>query len=224
MCTDKTTVLIGLAKVPFRQTEGVLFFQPREAARCAPDRVESRTGAFYDGVIPVDHPAQIMPIVEASTAQHLFLEEVHFLGRDAGMEAAAKQLFLDLRRLGRHTYWSGLPMDFRAQPFELVAFLLGITSHPYPRDTSCAVCKRMPAPFPQRLYFDLPAPADDARFLADTPEQQARKRLRYEPRCSNCYRCPDTMSPQLQQIFAAMAEEYDRGRRELASPADPPRS
>lgn len=208
MGSKKSTLMIAWANEARWQKEGVLFLQPRESVRAEPDRIVARTKAYYEGAVAIDHSKEILPQVNRSKCRNIFLEEIQFLGKTTEMEETFKQTVLQLRSECYNVFWCGLPTDFRAMPFEVVCWMMGISTFLQPLDVACRQCDGTPAPFAQRLYFGQPAPNSDERFIADTPEMQKLKGVTYEARCVYCFVPPGEPTPELQAIWAAIAAEH----------------
>lgn len=204
MGSGKTSRLIGVAYEPSKQASGVIFLQPPEANRAdTKTRVESRIHARYEGAIPVTTPADIAREVRASKARNIFLEEIQFFGKDEAMINEFQKLMLELRDEGYNIYWSGLPLDFRGDPFEVVAFMMALSGVLEMLQVECAHCQAVPAPLPQRLEFNQPVPHGHPRFLADTSEHN-NAGITYEPRCEGCHIVLDDWNAHSRAIHEAL--------------------
>ncbi len=85
-------------------------------------------------------------------------------------------IVMDLVRSGRWVIVSGLDLDYKEAPFQVMAELI-VRAHPVTKLTAvCMKCKGNNATRSQRLVHS------DARFLVGDKE--------YEPRCLNCFELP----------------------------------
>lgn len=205
MTCGKTGRQVSLALMPSIQAEGVLFVQPTEADRSGDNRIQSRTMATYEGVIAVSSLADLAAEIRKSEARNVFLEEIQFFGKNEADEEAFHKLVQETLRDGRNIFWSGLPLDFRGEPFTIVGMMMAMSGVLEVLPAECAVCGQVPAPMPQRLEFGQPVPYDHPRFLADTPDFNGRG-ITYEPRCEDCHIVLDTWNEVSQAIHQALKQ------------------
>jgi thymidine kinase len=102
------------------------------------------------------------------------------------MSEQFKDLIRTLLRMGVHIYWTGLPLDYRGEPFELVAWMMAMSDEYSLFPGKCKVCNKTPAHYSQRLMFGHPAPSSTPRFVPDTPRYR-RLGFTYEQRCEHCF-------------------------------------
>ncbi len=204
MTSGKTGRLIGMARMPSNQAAGVVFLQPIEASRSGDNLVQSRTMATYEGAIAVSSPTQLAEEIGRSSARNVFLEEIQFHGKNEAEEDVFRLLVRDILREGRNIFWSGLPLDFRGEPFEIVAMMMAMSGVLEVLPAECAVCGNVPAPLPQRLEFGQPVPYDHPRFLPDTKDFNVQG-LTYEPRCEDHHIVLTDWNEHSQAIHAATA-------------------
>lgn len=209
MTAGKTGRQVGLALMPSIQAEGVVFLQPNEANRSGDHRIQSRTMATYEGVIAVSSPAQLAAETRRSAARNVFLEEIQFFGKNEAEEAEFRELVHDILREGRNIFWSGLPLDFRGEPFNIVAMMMAMSGVLEVLPAECAMCGQVPAPMPQRLEFGQPVPYDHPRFLPDTADFNIRG-ITYEPRCEDCHIVLDTWNDVSQSIHQALSVAHPK--------------
>jgi thymidine kinase len=208
MASGKTSRLIGVAHEPSKQRGGVVFIQPPKSSRTHGGQVQSRIFALYAGAVTARRPRDFVRLLGSS--QNLFLEEIQFWERSAETAAEFKAVIIRLLAEGKTIYWSGLPIDFRAEPFMVVAWMMAMSEHLELLQVECVVCQHKPAHFPQRLIFGHPAPRHHPRFVPDTPAFN-RQGLTYETRCGDCYQLPDQPNQHLRAI-------WESARRRSTSP------
>lgn len=196
MASEKTNRFIARLKEPRKKRAGMMVFHPIESCRGDDQTViTSRTGASYRGAIPYERPEDILRFIrEAKGAgkevRHVFFDEVHFEDQTPRRSQAFQQVIRILSDQGINIYWSGLPRDFRGEPFMLVAWLMAVTDTLYPLDVECEKCGRRPASLPQRLRNGQPVSDNDPRFITDSDANVAAGDT-YEPRCSQCHQLAD---------------------------------
>jgi thymidine kinase len=199
MASGKSGWIIGIAHDPTNHQQGLIFIHPVQASRTATTIVRSRTYATYRNAVAVRSPREILRLVTADI-RHVCIEEVHFFGRTTAMEEQFKHVILTMWRQGKHIYWTGLPLDFKGEPFEIVAWMMAMSDKYELLPGKCKRCGREPAHYSQRLMFGHPAPRNTPRFVPDT-ERYQRMGFTYEQRCGQCFIPPGQPNEYLQAIL-----------------------
>lgn len=202
MGSGKTSQLIGALSHPHVHEDGVILFQPPTASRAGATLVRSRIHAAFKGAVAVDHPRKILRLVTPEI-KHVGIEEIQFYGRTSQMIDDFKRVILTLRDRGHYIYWTGLPVDFRREPFEPVPWMMAESDVLNALQVRCARCRQIPAHFPQRLIFGHPAPRNHPLFVPDT-DTYREQGISYEARCGNCHELPDHPNPDLRAILRAI--------------------
>jgi len=209
MTSGKTSWLVGTACKPSKQRAGVAFIQPTNACRTKPDLVQSRTFATFTGAVGARRPKDFLRLV--GRAEFVFLEEIEFYEEKSAMAAEFEAVIEHLVLSGRTIYWSGLPVDFRGDPFMVVARMMALSERLVLLEAECAKCAHEPAHFAQRLIFGHPAPRNHPRFVPDTPAYR-RQGITYEPRCVDCYEPPGEPNEHLRAIWSLTKRRSTRTR------------
>lgn len=204
MGAGKSSKLFSHILEPHVHEEGVQLFQPPKANRGIEGEAVTRLRATFPGAISANYPRQIRKYSDA-WSRHKAIEEVHFYGRTPAMLQEAKAVILELRERGHDVYWTGLLLDFRGNPFPLTKWLIEVTDRPFALRRHCAVCRRAPGHYAQRLILGHPAPANHPLFIPDTQFYRDQG-IEYEARCINCYIRPGQPSPHMQIILKALRQ------------------
>ncbi len=203
MFGGKSGWIIGIANDPSNQHEGLVFLQPVLSIRSKTmNVVRSRSHASYRKAVPVQRPKDILRL--ASGNKHICIEEVHFFERTKAMARQFKDVIRLLHAQGKHIYWTGLPVDFNDEPFELVAWMMAKSDEYAMFPGKCKVCHKSPAHHSQRLMFGHPAPRNTPRFVPDT-ERYRRMGFTYEARCEHCFLMPPSRpNEHLRRVLALL--------------------
>lgn len=171
MSSGKTEELLRrLARARYAGIEPIIF-KPGIDTRSG-TQVCSRNGICIDATV-VASSADIPPLVHPHH-QLIAIDEAQFF--DIGLV----DIIMTLVRSGRHVIVSGLDLDYREVPFQVMAELI-VRAHPVTKLTAvCVQCKTREATRSQRLS-DLAE-----RFVVGDKE--------YEPRCLSCFTLPANAS------------------------------
>ncbi|KAB3534690.1 thymidine kinase [Alkaliphilus pronyensis] len=150
----------------------VIAFKPRIDNRYCKDTITSHNGKHAD-CITVDTSQDIREYIKDKEFDVLAIDEVQFF--DEGLVEFCQWTADN----GKRIICSGLDMDFRAEPFQIVPQLMSIAEHVSKLTAVCMVCK-LPATRTQRLVNGKPAKYSDPIILVGAKED-------YEARCRKCH-------------------------------------
>lgn len=164
MFSGKTEELIRRLKRSRIAGLGTLTFKPQHDTRVGAE-IKSRNGDTLEAIVIVE-PQQILKI---ATTEHqvIGIDEAQFFNADL------IPVVLALVRQGKRVIISGLDLDYREQPFEVVSMLMALASPVDKLTAVCMKCKLREATRSQRLSDDR------ARMVVGDRD--------YEPRCLVCY-------------------------------------
>lgn len=179
MFSGKTEELIRRVKRAQIARQRVQVFKPVIDDRYVPELVNSHAGGRVEALRA--HTArEILAQVEADT-QVVAIDEVQFF------DDAIIDLCLYLADAGKRVITTGLDMDFRGEPFMLMARLLAVAERVEKLQAICLSCGA-PATHTQRLINGHPAHHDDPVILIGASEQ-------YEARCRACHEVAGKENP-----------------------------
>lgn len=151
----------------------VLVFKPAIDDRYSVDNIACHSGKQMK-CVAVEGAQQLLDYInENSEYDVLAIDEVQFLGQEI------VQVCQEAANDGKRVICSGLDMDFRGEPFEVVPDLMAIAEFVTKLTAVCMVCK-MPATKTQRLVNGKPAKYSDPIILVGAEEG-------YEARCRKCH-------------------------------------
>ncbi|ABR46555.1 Thymidine kinase [Alkaliphilus metalliredigens QYMF] len=150
----------------------VLAFKPSIDNRYSAQHITSHNGKQLK-CIPVKDAKEVMEYIEKQDFDILAIDEVQFLGDEV------LKVCQDVANRGKRVICSGLDMDFRGEPFQVVPNLMAIAEHVTKLTAVCMTCK-MPATRTQRLVDGRPAKYDDPIIMVGAKES-------YEARCRKCH-------------------------------------
>jgi len=163
MFSDKTTFLVRVARVP--RLSKVVAFKPATDTRS--EGLTSHNGDSFPAVT-VTSAKEILEAV--SDGRIILIDEGQFFDDD--LVGVAHQLSSE----GRRVVIAGLNLDFRGEPFPVIAALAMEADKVTCLKATCAVCGE-PATRSQRLT------GDEAVVMVGGADL-------YEPRCRGCYEVP----------------------------------
>ncbi|ABW20120.1 Thymidine kinase [Alkaliphilus oremlandii OhILAs] len=150
----------------------VLSFKPAIDNRYSTNHITSHSGKQME-CIPVSSPEEILGHLENKDFDVLAIDEVQFLGEDI------VKICKDAADMGKRVICSGLDMDFRGEPFQVVPNLMAIAEYVTKLTAVCMKCK-VPATRTQRIVNGKPAKYDDPIIMVGAKES-------YEARCRACH-------------------------------------
>lgn len=187
MFADKTTSLINRIKLMCKHGhKKVLILKPSTDTRSGPGKIKNFHGEEMDAVeIPTKKTRSILRVIREEEAKAgckfdvIAIDEVQFFNK--GIYHAVNRLL----ELGYDAMCAGLRLDFKGEPFGSTLSLIGLCEgmhnvtllHSY-----CGKCGK-PAPLPQRLIDNKPAPYNSPQVLVGGEES-------YEARCYECHELP----------------------------------
>jgi len=150
----------------------VLSFKPEIDSRYSIQHITSHNGKQLE-CIPVSSAREVLQYIDTEEFDVLAIDEVQFLGEDivSVCQKAAS--------MGKRVICSGLDMDFRGEPFQVVPNLMAIAEYITKLTAVCMKCK-MPATRTQRIVNGQPAKYDDPIIMVGAKES-------YEARCRACH-------------------------------------
>jgi len=148
-----------------------LVFKPKIDHRYSEGNVESHIHSKIP-CIEISSSSEILPYLK-DKVQVVAIDEVQFL--DKGII----QILDDLASSGIRVIAAGLDMDFRGEPFPIVATLLAKAEFITKLTAVCVVCGA-PATLTQRIVNGIPASLKDPIIQVGASES-------YEPRCRHCH-------------------------------------
>lgn len=160
-------------------------FKPAIDTRFAEAALISHDGTDTEAIV-IEKAADILQHVDQNT-EAIAIDEVQFL------DAQVVNVCEYLANNGVRVIVSGLDMDFKGEPFPIMAELLSISEFITKLTAICMVCGA-PATRSQRLIDGKPAKYDDPVVLVGAAES-------YEARCRHCHKVED--HPRLQQVLMA---------------------
>lgn len=145
--------------------------QDHLVSRATPERIPALPIASVDQLSDVYKPFDV-----------IIIDEAQFFSQDMS-------IFLQkISAEGKEVYIGCLDLDFRGYPFgECIVDLMKNADHVIQLNALCSVCRRVEAPFTQRLINNMPASASDPLIVIDDGSHPS---VTYEPRCRFCYRTP----------------------------------
>lgn len=164
MFSGKTEELIRRIKRSRISGLGTLTFKPQHDTRVGAE-IKSRNGDALEAIVVAD-PKQMLEIVGREDLV-IGIDEAQFFNHDL------IPVTLALIRQGKRVIVSGLDLDYREQPFEVVSMLMALASPVDKLTAVCMKCKQREASRSQRLSDD------HARVVIGDRD--------YEPRCLVCY-------------------------------------
>ena len=150
----------------------VLSFKPAIDNRYSAQHITSHNGKQME-CIPVSSASKILDYIENQEFDVLAIDEVQFLGEDI------INICQNAADMGKRVICSGLDMDFRGEPFQVVPSLMAIAEYITKLTAVCMKCK-MPATRTQRIVNGTPARYDDPIIMVGAKES-------YEARCRACH-------------------------------------
>lgn len=150
----------------------VLSFKPAIDNRYSAQHITSHNGKQME-CIAVRDANEVIKYIENEDFDVLAIDEVQFLGEeivDVCQSAA---------NMGKRVICSGLDMDFRGEPFQVVPQLMAIAEYITKLTAVCMKCK-MPATRTQRIVNGKPARYNDPIIMVGAKES-------YEARCRACH-------------------------------------
>ena len=172
MFSGKTDELIRRLVRARIAKQKVQVFKPAIDMRYAAAKVTSHTGSDFDA-LPVDQATEILKRVDADTTV-VGIDEAQF------MDAALVEVVQDLADKGIRVVVAGLDMDFRAEPFGSIPFLLSRAERVDKLHAICMVCGDE-ASRTQRLVNGQPARYDEPIVIVGAAElYEARCRAHHE--------------------------------------------
>ncbi len=150
----------------------VLAFKPRIDKRYSKDCIDSHNGKQFP-CVAVENTEEMMSVINNENFDVLAIDEVQFFGEEV------IEVCQELADRGKRIICSGLDMDFRGEPFEVVPKIMAIAEQVIKLTAICMVCKT-PATRTQRLVNGQPAKYSDPIILVGALES-------YEARCRNCH-------------------------------------
>lgn len=171
MCSGKTEELIRHLRRAEHAQLKVVVVKPNVDTRSG-KAIVSRNGHAL-GAIEVSDSSGILECVQK---EHVWVavDEAHFF--DIGLVAVVK----DLVRSGKRVIVSGLDLDYREKPFEVMAQLLALAQDVQKLTAVCSKCRVRHASRSQRL-------TDDTSRISVGDKE-------YEPRCLQCFVPPSDLS------------------------------
>lgn len=151
----------------------VLVFKPAIDDRYSVDNIACHNGKQMKCIAVEDAQQLQSYIKENPDYDVLAIDEVQFLGEEI------IQVCKDSADSGKRVICSGLDMDFRGEPFQVVPQLMALAEYVTKLTAVCVVCK-MPATRTQRLVNGKPAKYSDPIILVGAEEG-------YEARCRKCH-------------------------------------
>ncbi|MBU5676561.1 thymidine kinase [Alkaliphilus sp. MSJ-5] len=150
----------------------VLSFKPAIDSRYSTEHITSHNGKQLE-CISVTSASEVLKYIESEEFDVLAIDEVQFLGEDI-VDICQKAA-----NMGKRVICSGLDMDFRGEPFQVVPSLMAIAEYITKLTAVCMKCK-MPATRTQRIVNGQPAKYDDPIIMVGAKES-------YEARCRACH-------------------------------------
>ncbi|OGL77214.1 hypothetical protein A3E97_05345 [Candidatus Uhrbacteria bacterium RIFCSPHIGHO2_12_FULL_47_12] len=170
MCSGKTEELIRYMRQGEHAKLNMLVVKPSVDTRDGQAlAIKSRNG---HNLVAIDVP-NAQAILEHVTPEHLWIgvDEAHFF--DIELVAVVMQLV----RMGKRVIVSGLDLDYREKPFEVLAQLMALAQEVQKLTAVCSKCRVRHASRSQRL-------TDDTSRIAVGDKE-------YEPRCLQCFVPPN---------------------------------
>jgi thymidine kinase len=133
----------------------------------------SRNGS-YISCVATDNTAEIKQLVDFDNTEIIAIDEIQFFDKDA-IVALINQFI----KQGKKVIVSGLDLDFRSEPFSVMAHLLALADNVIKLTAICAVCGADTYCISQRLVNGKPAHYNDPMILIGSQE--------YEARCRKCH-------------------------------------
>lgn len=150
----------------------VLSFKPAIDNRYSSEHITSHNGKQLE-CIPVKNAIEVLQCIEDTDFDVLAIDEVQFLGEEI-IDICQKAA-----NMGKRVICSGLDMDFRGEPFQVVPSLMAIAEQVTKLTAVCMKCK-MPATITQRIVNGKPARYEDPIIMVGAKES-------YEARCRTCH-------------------------------------
>ncbi len=160
---------VNRAKIASLKT---LSFKPAIDNRYSNDNITSHNGKQLE-CIPVNNASEILQYIEDENFDVLAIDEVQFLGEEV------VDICQRVADMGKRVICSGLDMDFRGEPFQVVPNLMAVAEYVTKLTAVCVKCK-MPATRTQRIVNGKPARYDDPIIMVGAKES-------YEARCRSCH-------------------------------------
>lgn len=182
MFAGKTEELIRRIKRLEYANKNYKVFKPAIDDRYADEAVVSHNGA-ENVAIPVKEASEILNHIDQNT-EAVAIDEIQFL------DDHVVNVCEYLANNGIRVIASGLDMDFRGEPFSVMANLLTHAEFITKLSAICMTCGA-PATRSQRLINRKPASFDDPIILVGAEES-------YEARCRHCHKV--TNHPILEQL------------------------
>lgn len=158
----------------------VKVISPEIDTRAKGDYIESRNGLWLDSY-KVKRSLDILDIVEKDD-DIIAIDELQFFDRDI-VSVINKLVKMDKKVIG-----TGLDLDFKAEPFGQMAFLLAYADKVDKLTAICMKCGSDYATRTQRLIDGKPADKNSPLIMIGADET-------YEARCIHCYELPDKNNP-----------------------------
>ncbi len=174
MFSGKSEELIRRVKRAQIARQKVQVFKPSVDNRFGINKVSSHSG-LEETALPVDHPHDILDLLEDST-QVVAIDEVQFFVNEV------VDICDTLAHKGYRVIVAGLDMDFRGEPFGPMPFLMAIAESVDKLRAICVVCGA-DASHSQRIIDGRPADYDSPTVLIAASEK-------YEARCRSCHQTP----------------------------------
>lgn len=181
MFCGKTEELIRRVRRAIIARQTVQVFKPELDTRYARQQVTSHTGDNHDAQ-PVKSSAVLRAAIHPDTTV-VALDEAQFF--DSGIIAVAEELAAQ----GIRVIIAGLDLDFRAEPFGPMPYLMSIAEEVTKLRAICVVCGEY-ACRSQRLVNGRPAHYDDPIIMVGAQET-------YEARCRQHHTVPGAPPRQL---------------------------
>lgn len=133
----------------------------------------SRNGSHIS-CIATDNPEEIKQLVSFENAEVIAIDEIQFFEKSAILS-----LINQFIKQGKKVIVSGLDLDFKSEPFSVVADLLALADNVIKLTAICSVCGADTYCISQRLVNGKPAHYNDPMILIGSQE--------YEARCRKCH-------------------------------------
>lgn len=181
MFAGKTEELIRRIKVFEFAKKKIVVFKPKIDNRYSEDKVVSHAGSFVASYA-IQEAKEIFQYVDDSV-DVIAIDEVQFFDNNI---VAICQHFA---QCGKRVMVAGLDMDFRGEPFTVMASLITVAEFVTKLTAVCTVCG-LPATRTQRLVNNEPANYNDQIILVGAEES-------YEARCRHDHIVKDSLNEKI---------------------------
>jgi len=170
MCSGKSEELIRFMRRGEHAHLEMLVVKPVQDTRTGQERaIQSRGGSSLQAVEVVSAEEILAHVTDGH--RWIGIDEAQFF--DLDLVRVVKRLL----RMGKRVIVAGLDLDYREEPFEVVAQLMALAQHVQKLTAVCSKCRAQHATRSQRLSHDT------SRFAVGDKE--------YEPRCLMCFEPPN---------------------------------